>query len=64
MHEKREHDADIHPEWRLILVADESLHDGSEAYNVIYGAGLTFQIQSGTLIADENLRQEITLIAN
>lgn len=45
--------------WRLIPVAD-----GSGAYNVIYRAGLTFQIQSGTLITDENLRQEITLIAN
>lgn len=64
MHVKREHDADMHPEWRLILVTDESLHDGSEAYNVIYEAGLTFQIQSGTLITDENLRQEIALIAN
>lgn len=60
----RDHDADIHPGWRLSPVADESTHDGSEAYNVIYRAGLTFQIQSGTLITDENLRQEIALIAN
>ena len=45
-------------------MAHESRHDGSEACNVIYGAGLTFQIQSGTLITDENLRQEIALIAN
>ena len=59
-----DHDADIHPGWRLIPVADESRHDGSEACNVIYRAGLTFQIQSGTLITDENLRQEIALIAN
>lgn len=44
-------------------MADESGHDGSEACNVIYRAGLTFQIQSGTLITDENLRQEIALIA-
>lgn len=57
-------DSDMHPGWRLIPVPDESRHDGSEAYNVIYGAGLTFQIQSGTLITDENLRQEIALIAN
>lgn len=65
-HVNRDHDADVHPEWRLIpvAVADESRHDGSEAYNVIYRAGLTFQIQSGTLITDENLRQEIALIAN
>lgn len=56
--------SDMHPGWRLIPVADESRHDGIEAYNVIYGAGLTFQIQSGTLITDENLRQEIALIAN
>ena len=60
----RDHDAGIHPGWRLIPVADESRHDGSEACNVIYRAGLTFQIQSGTLITDENLRQEIALIAN
>lgn len=60
----RDHDADIHPGWRLIPVADESRHDGSEACNVIYRAGLTFQIQSGTLITDENFRQEIALIAN
>lgn len=58
------HNADTHPGWRLIPVADESGHDGSEACNVIHGAGLTFQIQSGTLITDENLRQEIALIAN
>lgn len=58
------HDADTHPGWRLIPVADESRHDGSEACNVIYRAQLTFQIQSGTLITDENLRQEIALIAN
>lgn len=45
-------------------MADESRHDGSEACNEIYRAGLTFQIQSGTLITDENLRQEIALIAN
>lgn len=63
-HMHRDHDADIHPGWRLIPVADESRHDGSEACNVIYRAGLTFQIQSGTLITDENLRQEIALIAN
>lgn len=59
-----DHDADIHPGWRLVPVADESRHDGSEACNEIYRAGLTFQIQSGTLITDENLRQEIALIAN
>lgn len=63
-HIHRDHDADIHPGWLLIPVADESRHDGSEACNVIYRAGLTFQIQSGTLITDENLRQEIALIAN
>lgn len=56
--------SDMHPGWRLIPAVDESRHDGSEAYNVIYGARLTFQIQSGTLITDENLRQEIALIAN
>lgn len=53
-----------YPGWRLVPVADESRHDGSEACNEIYRAGLTFQIQSGTLITDENLRQEIALIAN
>lgn len=31
--------------------------------DVIYGAGLTFLIQSGTLITDENLRQEIAQTA-
>lgn len=60
----RDRGLDVHPGWRLVPVADESRHDGSEACNVIYRAGLTFQIQSGTLITDENLRQEIALIAN
>lgn len=32
--------------------------------DVIYGAGLTFLIQSGTLITDENLRQEISRTAS
>lgn len=63
-HVHRDYDADIRSEWRLIRVPDESRHDGIEACNVIYRAGLTFQIQSGTLITDENLTQEIALIAN